>query len=413
MSINEEKRSIAWEFLELCFSWRKFIAIVTGVFTVLGVIIAFILPKEYQGVASVLPSQKSSLLGMMGMGGTNSSVSNLARQFAPLVSGSETQIGTGFNYLAILNSRDAMERVARKFDLAKVYSIDDSSMDKTIRQLRDNTDFEIDKYGEVVVKVLDRSPVRAAAMANEFVNVLNEINGSLSSEDARNLRMVIETRYLKNLADLEDAEDSMKVFQQTYGVFSLPDQAKASVQAGAELESQMILTQVRLSVLEKQYGSGSPEIELANQQIEALRQKINDLKTGKTIDGSGETNVLVPFKEMPYRAMQYIDLYRDAEIQSKLLELIYPLYEQAKLEEARETPTVLVLDRAVPPEKKARPLRSLIVISMFVVGMALSVLFTMLVDSGSALAGEGNSLRDICGVWSLRIKNRVLIRRRS
>ncbi len=405
MSETEVKRSISWEFLELCYAWRKFIAVATTVFVVLGIVLALLLPKEYQGVASVLPSQKSAMLGMLGTG-VGSTVSSLAKQFAPLVGGGETQIGSGFSYLAILNSRDAMARVVKKFDLTAVYSIGDSSVDKAIKELRSNTDFQIDKYGAVIVKVFDESPVRAAAMANYFVSILNEINGSLSSEDARNLRMVIEARYLKNISDLEDAEDSMKVFQQRYGVFSLPDQAKASVVAGAELESQLILAQVRLSVLDKQLSAGSPEIETLKQQIEAIRQKIGDLRSGKDMVGGENPGVLLPFKEMPGRAMQYVDLYRDVEIQSKLLGLIYPMYEQAKLEEARETPTVLVLDRAVPPEKKARPLRALIVLSALVLGFALSVLFAMSVNSGLSQPGDEGSLRYRYRVWSVRIAGR-------
>ena len=97
--------------------------------------------------------------------------------------------------------------------------------------------------------------------------------------------------------------------------------------------------------------------------------------------------------------MQYFDLYREVEIQSKLMEIIYPMYEQAKLEEARETPTVLVLDHAVPPEKKARPLRALIVISSFVLGLTLCVLLMLFVDAG---------LRDQANAGELRRKYRDL-----
>ncbi len=398
MSERGDKKSVAWEFFELCYSWRKFIVIVTGVFTVLGVVLAFVLPIQYEGVASVLPSKNMGLLGMLG-GAGGSTVSKLAQQFAPLVGGSESQIGSGYSYLAILNSRDAMLKVVKKFDLVSVYDIKDSSVDAAIKKLRGNVDFQIDKYGAVVVEVFDHSRIRAAAMANYFVDVLNKINGSLSSEDARNMRLVLESRYMKNVRDLENAEDSMKVFQQKYGVFSLPDQARASVSAGAELESQLILLQVRRSVYKKQLAENAPELETLNQQIAALRQKINDLRTGEGISGTNGAGVLLPFQEMPSRAMQYFDLYREVEIQSKLMEIIYPMYEQAKLEEARETPTVLVLDHAVPPEKKARPLRALIVISSFVLGLTLCVLLMLFVDAG---------LRDQANAGELRRKYRDL-----
>lgn len=381
MSADDKKKSALWEFLELCYSWRKLISITTGVFAVLSVVMALLLPNKYEGSASVLPSQKSALLNMMGTG-VSSTVSNLAQKFGSLVGGSETQIGSGFSYLAILNSRDAMSQVVKKFDLFKVYSIKDSMMDQAINELRGNSDFELDKFGAVIVRVYDKSPKRAAAMANYFVDLLNDINANLSSEDARNLRIVVQARYEKNLSDLRAEEDSMKVFQEKYGVFSLPEQAKASVVVGAELESQMILAQVKLSVLAKQFGPEAPEIITAQQQIAALRQKIADLKSGRDLMGNESAGVFVPFKEVPGKAMRYLQLYTNVEIQTKLLEVIYPMYEQAKLEEARETPTVLVLDRAVPPEKKSYPLRGLIVISGIVLGFVLSVFFGLFIENG-------------------------------
>ncbi len=405
MSVDE-KKSATWLFLELCYSWKKLILIVTGTFTVLAVILSLLMPNKFEGYASVLPSQKSALLNMMG-GGVTSTVSNLAEKFGSLVGGSESQIGSGFSYLAILNSREAMGKVIKKFDLIRVYGIKDSSIDAAIKKLSSNTDFALDRFGAVTVKVFDRSPERAAAMANYFVHLLNEINANLSSEDARNLRVVIQARYEKNLSDLSAAEDSMKVFQEKYGVFSLPDQAKASVEVGAELESQMILAQVRLSVLRKQFGNRSPEIMAAEQQIAALKNKMGDLRSGQDLTGNRESGVFLPYKEVPGKAMRYLQLYTDVEIQTKLLEMIYPMYEQTKLEEARETPTVLVLDKAVPPEKKTYPMRALIVISGLVLGFVLSVLFSLFVENGVKHSGSLGPLENRYSELSVRLRKKL------
>ncbi len=409
MSVDE-KKSATWLFLELCYSWKKLILIVTGTFTVLAVILSLLMPNKFEGYASVLPSQKSALLNMMG-GGVTSTVSNLAEKFGSLVGGSESQIGSGFSYLAILNSREAMGKVIKKFDLIRVYGIKDSSIDAAIKKLSSNTDFALDRFGAVTVKVFDRSPERAAAMANYFVHLLNEINANLSSEDARNLRVVIQARYEKNLSDLSAAEDSMKVFQEKYGVFSLPDQAKASVEVGAELESQMILAQVRLSVLRKQFGNRSPEIMAAEQQIAALKKKMGDLRSGQDLTGNRESGVFLPYKEVPGKAMRYLQLYTDVEIQTKLLEMIYPMYEQTKLEEARETPTVLVLDKAVPPEKKTYPMRALIVISGLVLGFVLSVLFSLFVENGVKHSGSLGPLENRYSELSVRLRKKLNPRR--
>lgn len=377
-------RSAFWNFLEQIHIWRKFILVFVVFFTLLGILVAFVLPKEYQGVASVLPSKKGGLLGIMG---ASSGLGSLARQFAPLVGGT-SELGTGFNYLAILNSRDAMEKVVRKFDLIRVYGIKDSSMEKAIRELRRKATFEIDEYGAVVIKVMDFQPWRAAAIANYFVDVLNEINGKLSSEDAHNNRLVIEKRFNQNLADLRAAEDSLQIFQQKYGYISLPDQMKASVAAGSELEAQIILSEVKLGVIEKQLSQSSPDVRSLQEQIAELKSKLNDLNRGGSERTGGGFSLLVPFKKAPEQLKRYLDLYRNVELQAKLMEILYPLYEQAKLEEAKETPTVLVLDRAVPPEKKARPLRSLIVISGFTLGLIISISLILIVNGGLR-RGEG------------------------
>ncbi|MGC8594967.1 MAG: GumC family protein [Candidatus Kryptoniota bacterium] len=370
--------SAFWKFVEELNIWRRFVILVVGLFTLLGFLLAFVLPKEYQGVASVLPSQKGGLLGLMG---GSSSLGSLARQFAPLV-GAGSELGTGFNYLAILNSRDAMEKVVRKFDLMRVYGIKDSSMEKAIKELRNNTTFEIDEYGAVVIKVMDKKPWRAAAMANYFVEVLNEINGKLSSEDAHNNMLVVEKRFNQNLADLRAAEDSLQSFQQKYGYISLPDQMKASIATGSELEAQIILSEVKLGVIEKQLSQTSPEVRSLQEQITELKSKLNDLNKGSNSGNGNGFSLLVPFRKAPEQLKRYLDLYRNVELQAKLMEILYPLYEQAKLEEAKETPTVLVLDRAVPPERKARPMRLLIIVSAFVLGMASSISLILMIEGG-------------------------------
>lgn len=369
----DSKDSAFWRFAEHVYIWRKLVFIVTLVCFVLSVIIAFILPKEYKAVASILPSKKSSLFGLFA-----SPLGRALKEFAP-IAGVRVPVGEEYNYLAILNSRTAMERVVREFNLIKVYDIDDGSMEKAIKELRSNVDFELDDFGAIHIVVYDRDPIRAANMANFFVKVLKDINSRLSSEDARNIRIVIEKRYYQNLKDLEAAEDSLRVFQEKYGTVLLPEQAKASIIAAAELESRLIINEIKLGILEKQVSQYSPEIEMLKEEIRQLREKLKGF--GSTGSSASQT-VFLPFKEIPEKMKRYIDLYRNVELQAKLLEYLYPLYEQAKLEEAKVVSPVLVLDYAVPPEKKARPIRWLIVLSGIILGFVLSVLIAIFANSG-------------------------------
>ena len=86
-------------------------------------------------------------------------------------------------------------------------------------------------------------------------------------------------------------------------------------------------------------------------------------------------NLLIPFKKAPGLGYKYFKIYKDLEIQYKILEFVQPMYEQAKVEEVRNTPSVLVLDHAGPPERKARPKGSL----YFVISFFASTFFGLLI----------------------------------
>jgi uncharacterized protein involved in exopolysaccharide biosynthesis len=48
-------------------------------------------------------------------------------------------------------------------------------------------------------------------------------------------------------------------------------------------------------------------------------------------------------------------------IQAKIIEFVRPMYEQALFDERRDMSAVQVIDEAVPPSRKVKPKRSLIV----------------------------------------------------
>ncbi|MFN3135279.1 MAG: GumC family protein [Candidatus Kryptonium sp.] len=363
-----------WDYFYVLYKWTRFIVINTFIVALIAAVVAFLLPVQYKATATVVAPRKTDIFG--GLGALGQSI----RGFAPLLGGLAGGQAPLFTYLAILNSRTAMEKVVEKFDLIKIYGIKDSSMEKAVKKLRGNTDFRVDKSGILIINVYDRDRQRASDMANYFVDVLNEINIKLSTEEARNNRIVIERRYLHNIADLKAAEDTLKKFQQRYGIYYLPEQTKAAVQAAAELEAQIIAEEVKLGILQRRFGEDAPEVKSAMIQIEEMRKRLNQMKEGSE-KSKNDMSLFMPFKDVPELGLQYLRLYRDYEIQNKLFEFIVPLYEQAKIEEQKNVPVVQVLDYAVPPEKKARPFRTLIVLAAFVSALVLSVIISFTNES--------------------------------
>ena len=79
----------------------------------------------------------------------------------------------------------------------------------------------------------------------------------------------------------------------------------------------------------------------------------------RSLSATDEMKFLIPLRQAPELGKEYIRLFRDVEIQYKILQFITPLYEQAKVEEQRSTPSVIILDHATVPERKAKPKISL------------------------------------------------------
>ena len=75
-------------------------------------------------------------------------------------------------------------------------------------------------------------------------------------------------------------------------------------------------------------------------------------------------------RELPLLGVTYADLYRQTKVQEAVFETLTQENELAKVQEAKETPSVKVLDPAEVPERRSYPPRMLITI----LGTCLSML---------------------------------------
>ena len=352
--------------------YRRFIAWFVAVVTVTVTVVALFLPKWYQSTASVFPAEKADLLG--GLEGIASVAKALspAKALSALGGNPETD-----RYLAILKSRTVLNEVITKFDLVQVYQITSYPGEKTMKELLSNAEFTLEPEGYITISVYDKDPQRAADMANFFVERLNKTNTELQVQNARGNRLFIEERYNKNLSDLARAEDSLKAFQKKYGVIALPEQTEASIKAMGEIYGQLTLKEVESNVLRRTQSAESPAVIAADIQVQEIRRKMEQMSSGSGPSTAG-MNVLIPFSKVPELGSEYIRHYRDVEIQYKILQILTPLFEQAKVEEHRQTPSVIVLDRAGPAERKAKPKISLYALLAMVFSSIVALILVFL-----------------------------------
>lgn len=329
---------------------------------------SLLMPNWYMATASVLPPKRpGGLLSLLEGSGFSSLLRNI-----PGISGKLSGGQEAYSYLAILQSRTVLERVVRKFDLMTVYEVSDSSMDKALKALRNNATFDFAAEGNIVITVLDQDPQRAADMANYFVELLNERSVQLGTQEARSNREFVERRFQQNQRDLKNAEDSLKAFQQRYGIYALPEQTAGAIKAASVLKAEADAKEIELGIVRRSFGDENARVQALRLELSEINRKMGEMKFG-TADWYNDRslNLFVPFKDVPEIGAEYVRRFRDFEVQNRMMEFLLPLYEQAKIDEQKDTPVVLELDKAVAPERKSKPRRSLIVLTF----MAIALMF--------------------------------------
>lgn len=333
---------------------------------ILTAAISLLMPNWYMATASVLPPKRpGGLLSLLEGSGFSSLLRNI-----PGISGKLSGGQEAYSYLAILQSRTVLERVVHKFDLMTVYEISDSSMDKALKALRNNATFDFAAEGNIVITVLDQDPQRAADMANYFVELLNERSVQLGTQEARSNREFVERRFQQNQRDLKNAEDSLKAFQQRYGIYALPEQTAGAIKAASVLKAEADAKEIELGIVRRSFGDENARVQALRLELSEINRKMGEMKFG-TADWYNDRslNLFVPFKDVPEIGAEYVRRFREFEVQNRMMEFLLPLYEQAKIDEQKDTPVVLELDKAVAPERKSKPRRSLIVLTCMAVAL--------------------------------------------
>jgi uncharacterized protein involved in exopolysaccharide biosynthesis len=218
--------------------------------------------------------------------------------------------------------------------------------------------------------VEDRNPQRAADMANFYVEMLDKINRTVNITEGQRKRIFLENRLIKVKEDLVKAETTLKEFQEKFKLVAIEEQARVAIEGAAKIKGEIVAAQTELEVL-KQFGTEMQnEAVMLKTKIAELKNQLKKIETGlpkdsvfeKANPNKNNSTMFIPFDELPALGMQLLRLMREAKIQEKVFELMTTQYELAKIEEAKDVNTIQILDKAVAPDKKSSPKRTLIVV---------------------------------------------------
>ncbi len=336
----------------------------------LSVAVSLLLPVKYTATARILPPQESS----PGISGLLSQAGGALGGLAGSIIGGKS---TPDLYVGILKSRTVADALIKKFNLKELY--DEEYMENVYDKLANCTDIQVSRKDQIIsVAVEDEDPQRAADMANAYVDALDRINRSVNITEGQRKRIFLEDRLKKVKQDLTKAESELRQFQEKYKLVAINEQAKAAIEGAAKIKGEIVAAQTELEVL-KQFGTERQnEAVMLKSRIAELQRQLARIESGDS--GKSDDDFYIPFKELPQLGMQLARLMREAKIQEKVFELLTSQYELAKIEEAKDVNTIQILDKAVPPDKKSSPKRSLIVILSTVIAFFMAVFLAFFME---------------------------------
>ncbi len=369
--VSKEKEFTIIDYVNLFLVNRKKIIIVTLSAAILSALIAFFIIKPVflsTGVVKTATTKSSMLGGLL----SSTGLSDLG-DFGDLAPGSGSSASELALYENILYSRKCLEETIIKFNIME--EEDFKYMYDALKYFRENI-MVINKdkiAGTLSVGVYDTDPVRSKEISDFLIYQLNKINIEMNDQNARNNRTFIEERYKLVQNDLKKAEDSLQMFQDKFGI--APDiQIQAATKGSLELEAEVKSEEVKLELLKKLLSPDQSEVRMQEDKIAAMRKQLEE-----TVNSDFSENRL-NLKGSPAIILSYYRLRRDVEIQNKILVTLIPLLEQSKIEENRETPTVLILDNPNVPDKKSKPKRLYIIIFSTLLVFIFSYLYYYLKD---------------------------------
>ena len=359
--------------LRLLWGMRRFLGrcALAGLFV--ATLIAFLIPSEYESTARLMPPDPQSGGGMALMamlsGGQSGGSSGLGTLATDLL-GAKT---TGAMFIAVMHSRTAEDGIIQRFDLKKVYwtRLEESAR----KRLERNTEItEERKSGVITLVVTDHDAKRAAAMAGAYIEQLDTLTAKLNTSAAHRERVFLEERLDNIKVDLESAEKDFSRFASKNATFDISAQGKAMLEGAASLTGQLIAAESQLEGLRQIYSDNNIRVRSTQARIAELRnqlQKMGGTSVGNPPSDQGGTDNAYPtLRQLPILGVPYADKFRQLKVDEAVYETLTKQFELAKVQEAKEIPSVKVLDQPDVPERKSFPPRTLIIIA----GTACSVL---------------------------------------
>ena len=367
----------ALELLRILVRRRRFIIVNTLIVTALAVIVSFIIPKTYSGKATILPPESESpLSGLMGLSAGH--IAAAVTSFALPIMATPSDL-----YASMLESETVRRTVVDSLNLQTVYKSKTPWAAAT--ELKDNVKIKVGSDGIITVEAFASNRELAANIANLMVSTLDKFNRRIQNQKGKEFSGFLEKRLTETDSALGVAQNELKNFQENHRAVSLELQSEALITNLAQQKAQLTSSEIQLEIFKKTLYPNHPDLVKKQMEVSEIRTKLRSMEEGATNVADSTLSALdIPLSRVPDLTLQFAVLKRNLKIQEMTFELLSQQLEMSRLQESRDTPTIMVLDHARPAEAAVKPKKRLIVIATF---------FLTLVFSSGIVIGENTVAR--------------------
>jgi uncharacterized protein involved in exopolysaccharide biosynthesis len=337
---------------------KKLILGLPFVTAVLAAGISLLMPDIYTATTKILPPQQSQ-----------SGASAVLAQLGGLAS--LAGAAGGFKnpndvYVAMLNSRTVADNLIQRFDLMQRYETKYPSDAR--KALAGVARITAGLDGLIVVEVDDKNPQFAADVANAFVDELNKFTGVLAVSEASQRRLFFERQFEQATDNLTKAEAAARQALEKGGLVQVEGQGRAIVENTARLRGQITVKEVQIGAMRTFAADRNPDLQLAQRELESMKRELARIEGAS---GSGSGNA----RENSGPGIDNLGLLRNVKYRETIYELLAKQYELAKIDEAKDSTLIQVLDKAIEPDRKSKPNRRKIVLLWTVAALFAGILW--------------------------------------
>lgn len=353
--------------------YKKVIIWLPVIAAIVSAAISFVLPNVYKAGAKLLPPQQSQ-------SGASALLSQLGGA-AGALAGSAGLKNPNDLYIGMLKSRTVADKLIAKFDLQKVYDVE--TMEKTRSILEANTTIAAGKDGLISIEVEDENKKLVAQLANAYVSELVSLTKVLAVTEASQRRVFFERQLEQSKDNLAKAEMALKSALDTHGVISVDADSRAIVETVGRLRAQISAKDIQISAMQAFVTTNNPEYKRAQEELISLRAELSKLENGRpALAGDAALN---PGKQV---GLENIKILRDVKYYQMLYELLAKQYEAARLDEAKDSALIQVLDPAIDPERKFKPKRSVLILVSTILALIAAVAWAFMAETRKKILAD-------------------------